>query len=148
MPIGLAPAARSGFAAHDIDLEALDRAPGFDLPFNPGVQIRGYACVSEPNCQVIVEDFLPGSEFSWVFTHDEFQYCISGEMELEVFLPPLYAESSKVRIKGGTVYTFPVGARMQVKVVGEAPCRHICFCAPNPGYPFPTRAELDAPPAA
>lgn len=144
MPIGLAPTARSRFEAHRIDSAALDAAPLLELPFNPGVAIRGYSAINQPNCQIIVEDFLPGTEFDWVFTHDEMQYCISGEMEVTVWLPPLYTEEVKAHITPGTVYSYPVGARKHVKVLGDQPMRHICFCPPSPGYPFPTLAELKA----
>ncbi len=142
MPIGLAPTVRSGFGIHTVDDAVIDAAPLLDLPFNPGVQIRGYSAINQPNCQVIVEDFMPGDEFVWTFVHDEFQYCISGEMEVEVFLPPLYAESVKAHIGPGTVFTYPVGARKHVKVVGDKPFRHLCFCPPSPDYPFPTYEEL------
>lgn len=144
MPIGLAPTPRSGFAKHDIDHDALDAAPLLELPFNSGARIRGYSAINEPNCQVIIEDFMPGEDFDWVFTHDEFQYCISGEMEVEVWLPPLYTESVKAHIKPGTVFSYPVGARKHVKVLGDKPFRHICFCPPSPDYPFPTLEELKA----
>lgn len=142
MPIGLAPNPRSGFAKHTVDDAALDGAPLFDLPFNPGVKIRGYSAINEPNCQVIIEDFMPGTEFTWVFGHDEFQVALTGEMELEVWLPPLYSESVKTRVKAGDIYTYPVGARKHVKVIGTVPFRHICFCPPSPNYPFPTLADL------
>jgi mannose-6-phosphate isomerase-like protein (cupin superfamily) len=142
MPIGLAPNPRSKFAQHRVDDAALDKAPLFDLPFNPGVKIRGYSAINEPNCQVIIEDFMPGTEFTWTFTHDEFQVALAGEMELEVWLPPLYSESVKTRVKAGDIYTYPVGARKKVKVVGSVPFRHICFCPPSPEYPFPTLEDL------
>lgn len=142
MPIGLAPTQRSGFSFHYIDHDALDKAPLVDLPFNPGVKIRGYSAINQPNCQVIIEDFMPGDEFSWVFAHDEMQYCISGEMEVEVRLPPLYSEVVKATIKAGCIYTYPVGARKHVKVTGSEPFRHICFCPPSPDYPFPTLEDL------
>jgi quercetin dioxygenase-like cupin family protein len=142
MPIGLAPTPRSSFDAHTIDHAALDRAPLFDLPFSPGVQIRGYSAINQPNCQVIVEDFLPGQEFWWTFAHDEFQVALSGEMELEVYLPPLYTEVVKRTIRAGDIYTYPVGARKHVKVTSKVPFRHLCFCPPSPNYPFPTLADL------
>jgi quercetin dioxygenase-like cupin family protein len=142
MPIGLAPTARSSFDAHTIDNAALDRAPLFDLPFNPGVKIRGYSAINQPNCQVIIEDFLPGSEFWWTFAHDEFQVALSGEMEVEVYLPPLYTEVIKRTIRAGDIFTYPVGARKHVKVTGSVPFRHICFCPPSPNYPFPTLDDL------
>jgi quercetin dioxygenase-like cupin family protein len=142
MPVGLAPTTRSGFDFHTVDEAALDTAPQFDVPFNPGAKLRGYSCINQPNCQVIVEDFMPGTEFAWTFVHDEMQYCISGEIEIEVFLPPLYAESTKTRLTAGTVYTFPLGARMHVKVIGDVPFRHLCFCPPSPDYPFPTLDQL------
>jgi len=142
MPIGIAPNARSKFAKHDYDPSDMDNAPALDLPFNPGTQIKGYSVINEPNVQIIIEDFLPGSEFQWTFVHDEYQYVISGEIEIEVFEPPLYAESTKTTMKAGSIYSFPVGARMHVKVVGDEPYRHICFCPPSPDYPFPTVEEL------
>jgi quercetin dioxygenase-like cupin family protein len=144
MPIGLAPTVRSSFESHQIDHGALDHAPLLDLPFNPGVKIRGYSAINQPNCQVIIEDFMPGDEFAWTFVHDEMQYALSGEMEVEVFLPPLYAESIKATIRPGTVYSYPVGARKHVKVTGTEPFRHICFCPPSPDYPFPTLDDLKA----
>jgi quercetin dioxygenase-like cupin family protein len=142
MPIGLAPTVRSKFEIHTPDHAALDRAPLFELPFNPGVLIRGYSAINQPNCQMIIEDFMPGTEFSWVFTHDEFQYAISGSMELEVWLPPLYSESTKCVVKPGDFYVYPVGARKHVKVLGSVPYRHLCICPPSPNYPFPTIADL------
>lgn len=142
MPIGLAPTPYSKFEAHKIDEAALEGAPLLELPFSPGVMIRGYSAINQPNCQIIIEDFLPGTEFWWTFAHDEFQYCISGEMELEVYLPPLYSEVVRTRITAGTIYTYPVGARKHVKIVGDQPFRHICICPPSPNYPFPTLDDL------
>jgi quercetin dioxygenase-like cupin family protein len=142
MPIGLAPTARSSFEKHTVDNAAMDSAPMFDLPFNPGVKIRGYSAINQPNVQVIIEDFMPGSEFTWVFTHDEFQVALSGEMELEVHLPPLYTEVVKTTVRAGDIYSYPLGARKRVKVTSKEPFRHICFCPPSPNYPFPTLAEL------
>lgn len=144
MPVGLAPTARSRFAVHTVDGAVLDAAPLLALPFHTGVNIRGYSAINQPNCQVIIEDFMPGDEFDWTFVHDEFQYCISGEMEVEVFLPPLYGEAIKAHITPGTVYTYPLGARKHVKVLGDQPFRHICFCPPSPDYPFPTFEALKA----
>jgi quercetin dioxygenase-like cupin family protein len=141
---GLAPTPRSQFEAHRIDHAALDGAPLFELPFNPGVKIRGYSAINQPNCQVIIEDFMPGDEFVWTFVHDEFQYCLQGEMEVQVWLPPLYDKMITARITPGTVYVYPLGARKKVKVIGDTPLRHICFCPPSPNYPFPTLAELQA----
>lgn len=142
MPIGLAPHPRSGFGLHTIDEAALETAPMLPLPFNEGVTIRGYSAINQPNCQVIIEDFMPGDEFDWTFVHDEFQYCISGEMEVEVALPPLYAEVVRARITPGTVFTYPVGARKHVRVTSDVPFRHICFCPPSPDYPFPTYEDV------
>jgi len=142
MSIGLAPTPRSKFEAHQIDELALDKAPLLDLPFNPGVCIRGYSAINQPNCQIIIEDFLPGDEITWTFVHDEMQYAISGEMEVEVHLPPLYAESVKVHVKPGMILNYPVGARKHLKVLGDKPFRHICFCPPSPDYPFPTLDDL------
>lgn len=142
MPVGLAPSQPSKFEAHTIDHAALDAAPLLEIPFNPGVHIRGYSAINQPNCQVIIEDFLPGTEFEWTFVHDEMQYAISGEMEVEVSLPPLYSETIKTRIVPGTVYTYPLGARKKLKVVSDVPFRHICFCPPSPNYPFPTLEDL------
>lgn len=142
MPIGLAPTARSSFDAHTIDHAALDRAPLFPLPFSDGVTIRGYSAINQPNCQVIIEDFMPGTEFWWTFAHDEFQVALSGEMELEVYLPPLYSEIVKRTIRAGDIFVYPVGARKHVKITSKEPFRHICFCPPSPNYPFPTLADL------
>jgi quercetin dioxygenase-like cupin family protein len=142
MPVGLAPTQASKFEAHTIDHAALDAAPLLEIPFNPGVHIRGYSAINQPNCQVIIEDFLPGTEFEWTFVHDEMQYAISGEMEVEVSLPPLYSETIRTRIVPGTVYTYPLGARKKLKVVSDVPFRHICFCPPSPNYPFPTLEDL------
>lgn len=145
MPIGLAPTARSIFQAETLDLDALAQAPQFEIPFNPGAMLRGYDVMRQPNCQIIVEDWMPdGPEFTWVFAHDEFQYGLSGQVEIEVHLPPLYSESTKTTLGAGSVYIFPVGARMKVKVLGDQPYRHICFCPPNPDYGFPTLAEVKA----
>jgi quercetin dioxygenase-like cupin family protein len=142
MAIGLAPTLRSKFAQHTIDHAALDNAPQFDLPFSNGVKIRGYSAINQPNVQVIIEDFMPGTEFTWVFTHDEFQVALSGEIELQVWLPPLYGEVIRTRVKPGDIYTYPVGARKHVRVISKEPFRHICFCPPSPNYPFPTLADL------
>ena len=142
MPIGLAPNDRSKFQVYQYEASDMSGADLFDLPFNPGTKIRGYTAFDEPACQVIIEDFMPGTEFQWTFTHDEYQYAISGEIEIEVFEPPLYAESTKTTFKAGSVYLFPVGSRMHVKVIGDEPYRHICFCPPSPGYPFPSVEDV------
>jgi hypothetical protein len=142
MPIGLAPAPYSTFSAEHIDMAALARAPLMPLPFNPGVNIRAYTCVNQPNCQITFEMFLPGSEFIWTFAHDEFQYCTSGEMELEAWMPPLYSESVTTKIRAGGVYTIPVGTRIRFKILGGEPCTHVSFCTPSPGYPFPTYEQV------
>ena len=80
--------------------------------------------------------------FAWTFVHDEMQYCTQGAIELEVFLPPLYAESAKAHVTPATILTFPIGARMHVKVLGDKPYRHICFCPLSPDYPFPSLDDL------
>lgn len=145
MPIGLAPTPRSQFVATRIDLEALEHAPQFEIPFNPGAMLRGYDALRQPTCQIIVEDWMPGGpEFTWVFAHDEYQYGISGEVEIEVHLQPLYGESVKTTLGAGSLYIFPVGARMKVRVLGDQPYRHICFCPPNPDYAFPSLDEVRA----
>ena len=145
MPVGLTPGDYSRFRVHRIVAEDMDAAEPMELPFNPGVMIRGYGTeINEPAAQVVIEDFLPGTEFDWTFVHDEMQYAISGEIDIEVFLPPLYAESVKERLSAGCVYLFPAGARMHVKVLGDEPYRHICFCTPNPSYPFPPAASMKA----
>lgn len=142
MTNGLAPNPRSKFKAYDYDPADMEGTEWFDLPFNPGAKIRGYTVVNEANCQIVYEDFMPGSEFQWTFIHDEFQYAVAGEIEIEVFEPPLFQESTVTRFKAGTVCSFPLGARMHVKVIGDEPFRHICFCSPNPDYPFPTIEAL------
>ena len=135
---GAAPTVRSDFEAHQIDYEAIEMAQPFDLPFNDGVKIRGYTAINQPNCQVIIEDFFPGDEFEWTFVHDEIQYCLSGSMELKVWSPPLFGEMKEVTIVPGTIYNYPIGTKKRVKVLGDEPFRHICFCPPSPNYPFPT----------
>lgn len=139
---GLAPAQRSSFESHLIDQKALEEAPEFDLPFNPGIKVRGYSAINQPNCQIIIEDFFPGDEFEWQFSHDEMQYCISGSMDLKVWLPPLYSDVIETTILPGTVYSYPIGARKRVKILGDEVFRHICFCPPSPNYPFPTIDEI------
>jgi len=143
MPRGLAPTERSSFEAHNINYAALDASALLDLPFSDEVKICGYTAINQRNCQIIIEDFMPGDEFWWTVVSDEQQYCLSGEMELEVYLPPLYCEVVKTTIKTGTVYSYPVGARKHVKVTSDEPVRHICFCAPSPNYPFPTIEEMN-----
>jgi len=142
MSRGLAPNPYSRFRHHTIDEEALDAADFFDLPFNPGVQLRGYSAFNEPNCQVIFEDFMPGHEIWWTVPHDEVQYCISGEAEFEVFMPPLYEESVKATLKAGSVCSLPTGARFNVKVIGDQPFRHLAICPPIPGYNYPTYEDI------
>ncbi len=139
---GAAPSPRSSFGSHLIDHDVADMAPSFDLPFNPGIKIRGYTAINEPNCQIIIEDFFPGDEFEWQFPHDEQQYCLSGKMELTVWLPPLYSEKIETVIVPGTVYNYPIGAKKKVKVLGDEVFRHICFCPPSPNYPFPTAEQV------
>ena len=139
---GLSPSQRSIFDSHVIDHDALENAPSFDLPFNPGIKVRGYSAINQPNCQIIIEDFFPGDEFEWQFAHDEMQYCISGQMELKVWLPPLYSDVIETTILPGTVYSYPIGARKRVKILGDEVFRHICFCPPSPNYPFPTIEQI------
>lgn len=142
MTLGLAPQPRSKFEIEYLDEDAMEKAPMLDLPFNENVQLRGYSAVNQPNCQIIVEDFMPGQTLEWVFTHDEMQYCLSGEMDLTVWMPPLYEEMVETKVRAGAMYTFPVGARMKLTVTSDVPLRHICFCPPTPDYPFPTLEEI------
>lgn len=127
----------SKFKVHHFNHDDMDRAELIPLPFNPGVEIKGYSTeINEPCAQVVVEDFLPNTEIWWTFPHDEFHYCVSGSAEIEFFLPPLYAESVKETIRPGSVVLMPSGGRMNIKT-GDEPYRHICFCFPGPDYPFP-----------
>ncbi|MEL7027794.1 MAG: hypothetical protein AAGL49_00975 [Pseudomonadota bacterium] len=143
MPVGLTPGQYSRFQVHRIKASDMEAAPLLELPFNPGVTLKGYKTeIDEPAAQVIVEDFLPGTEFSWTFVHDELQYALSGKIDIEVFLPPLYGESVKTTLDEGCIYLFPAGTRMHVKVLGDEPYRHICICVPNPGYPFPPAESM------
>lgn len=142
MSRGLSPNAKSRFAQSRVDLAAIEAAPLMDLPFNPGVQIRGYSAINEPNCQIIVEDFMPGQTLEWTFIHDEMQYFLSGEMDLTVWLPPLYAERIDTKITAGDICNFPLGTRMRLSVTSAEPLRHICFCPPTPDYGFPTLEKL------
>ena len=141
---GAAPSPRSAFEAHKIDHDVMEKAPLLDLPFSDGIKIRGYSAINQPNCQVIIEDFFPGDEFEWQFPHDEIQYCLSGSMQLTVWSPPLYAERVDTVIEPGTLYNYPIGTRKRVKVLGDEPFRHICFCPPSPNYPFPTADDVRA----
>ena len=88
--------------------------------------------------------FFPGDEFEWQFAHDEIQYCLSGSMQLTVWSPPLFAERVDTVIEPGTLYNYPIGTRKRVKVLGDEPFRHICFCPPSPNYPFPTADDVRA----
>lgn len=129
MPVALVPAQPSRFAVHRIDEAERNDAPIIDVPFSTGASLRGHSAINQPG-------------LGWTFVLDEMQYAISGEMEVEAWLAPLYSESVKVHIRPGTVYTYPPGARKRVRVMGDQPLRHICFCTPSPDYPFPTAAAL------
>lgn len=141
--MGLREISYSRFRVHQYDPADMEQATSFPLPFNPGVQIKGYGTeIDEPAGQIVIEDFLPGTEFNWQFAHDEMQYCISGQAEIEFFHPPLYSDSVKAQLGPGSMYLLPQGGRMQIKVIGDEPYRHICFCYPGPRYPFPPAASI------
>lgn len=135
----------SRFRVHKIDPRDMTEAKAIPLPFNPGVDIKLYGTeIDEPAAQVIIEDFLPGSEINWVFPHDELQYCLSGKAEIEFWMPPLYQEKETAVLEAGSVYLLPQGGRMRIRVIGDEPFRHICICVPNPGYPVETAAAIRA----
>lgn len=142
--MGLARTEYSSFQVHKIVPDDMDGVAPIDLPFNPpGTQIKVYGTeINEPAAQVAIEDFLPGTELTWVFPHDEVQYCLSGRAEIEIHMPPLYQEVKRAILEPGCVYLLPQGGRMRIKVLDDVPFRHVCICFPNPSYPFEGAASI------
>ena len=141
--MGLAGIEYSRFRVHHFKESDMEAATEFPLPFNPGVTIKGYGTeVDEPAGQIVIEDFLPGSKFSWQFAHDEMQYAISGRAHIMFYHPPLYSDVVEADLGPGSMYLLPNGGRMEIEVVGDEPYRHVCFCFPGPKYPFPPAASM------
>ena len=85
--------------------------------------------LTSPTVRSSSRTFFPAMNLSGSFP-DEIQYCLSGSMQLTVWSPPLYAERVDTVIEPGTLYNYPIGTRKRVKVLGDEPFRHICFCPP------------------
>jgi hypothetical protein len=137
----------SKFAHYHYDETDLDDEPDMEFPFVPGSRFRAINIgVDEPAMQVNLEDFFKGVDIPWTLAHDEAHYVVQGECEVEVHMPPLMLESTKIIAKAGTTYFLPRGCRVVWRVLSEEPFRHLCFCYPNPSYPIPVarskRAEL------
>ena len=136
--MGLTDITWSKFKIYDPVDSDLDNAPDLEFPFHPGSKFRAINTgIDEPSTQVNYEDFYKGMDIGWSMPHDEVQVVVSGEAEIEYFLPPLMAESGKVIAKKGSVYLLPQGARIIWRVVSDEPFRHLCICYPNPRYPIP-----------
>ena len=136
--MGLTDIKWSKFKIYDPVDSDLDNAPDLEFPFHPGSKFRAINTgIDEPSTQVNYEDFYKGMDIGWSMPHDEVQVVVSGEAEIEYFLPPLMAESGKVIAKPGSVYLLPQGARIIWRVLSDEPFRHICICYPNPRYPIP-----------
>ncbi len=116
----------------------LDGAPNLEFPFIPGSKFKAVNTgIDEAGVQVNYEDFVKGEDIVWTVSHDEVQYVVSGEAEIEYHLPPLMIETGKVVAKAGSVYLLPRGTRVVWRVLSDEPFRHLCICFPNPGYPIP-----------
>lgn len=136
--MGLTDITWSKFKIYDPVDSDLDNAPDLEFPFHPGSKFRAINTgIDEPSTQVNYEDFYKGMDIGWSMPHDEVQVVVSGEAEIEYFLPPLMAESGKVIAKKGSVYLLPQGARIIWRVISDEPFRHLCICYPNPRYPIP-----------
>ena len=136
--MGLTDITWSKFKIYDPVDSDLDNAPDLEFPFHPGSKFRAINTgIDEPSTQVNYEDFYKGMDIGWSMPHDEVQVVVSGEAEIEYFLPPLMAESGKVIAKKGSVYLLPQGARIIWRVLSDEPFRHLCICYPNPRYPIP-----------
>ena len=133
----------SKFQIHQYNPSDMEAAPLIPLPFNDGVSIKGYGTeVNEDAGQIVIEDFLPGTKFSWQFSHDEMQYGISGRARIRFYHPPLYADVVEHELGPGSMYLLPNGGRMEIEVLGDEPYRHVCFCFPGPKYPFPPAESM------
>ena len=136
--MGLTDITWSKFKIYDPVDSDLDNAPDLEFPFHPGSKFRAINTgIDEPSTQGNYEDFYKGMDIGWSMPHDEVQVVVSGEAEIEYFLPPLMAESGKVIAKKGSVYLLPQGARIIWRVISDEPFRHLCICYPNPRYPIP-----------
>jgi quercetin dioxygenase-like cupin family protein len=120
---------------HDQDLA---NEPDLEFPFVPGSRFRAVNTgIDEPALQLNLEDFYKGVDIPWTLAHDEAHYVISGECEIEYWLPPLMLESGKIIARAGDSYYMPRGCRVIWRTLSNEPFRHLCFCFPNPGYPIP-----------
>lgn len=116
----------------------LDNEPDMEFPFVPGSRFRAANIgIDEPAVQINLEDFYKGQDIPWTVSHEEVHYVVSGECEIEYFLPPLMLESGKVVAKPGSVYYIPQGCKVIWRVLSDEPFRHFCVCFANPGYPIP-----------
>lgn len=126
------------FAHYRYDKNDLADEPDLEFPFVPGSKFRAVNTgIDEPALQLNLEDFFKGTDIPWTLSHDEAHYVISGECEIEYWLPPLMLESGKIIAKAGDSYYMPRGCKVIWRTLSDEPFRHLCFCFPNPGYPIP-----------
>jgi quercetin dioxygenase-like cupin family protein len=130
------------FAHYRYDKDDLANEPDLQFPFVPGSRFRAVNTgIDEPALQLNLEDFYKGVDIPWTLAHDEAHYVISGECEIEYWLPPLMLETGKIIAKAGDSYYMPRGCRVIWRTLSDEPFRHLCFCFPNPGYPIPVAAS-------
>jgi hypothetical protein len=130
------------FAHYRYNDQDLANEPDLQFPFVPGSRFRAVNTgIDEPALQLNLEDFYKGVEIPWTLAHDEAHYVISGECEIEYWLPPLMLETGTIIAKAGDSYYMPRGCRVIWRTLSDVPFRHLCFCFPNPGYPIPVAAS-------
>lgn len=117
----------------DADLDAVTPEPVGIL--GGGLQRMVGIGIDEPACQMVMEDFFPGSEYHWTTWQDQVDFVTSGSAEITCLLPPALEEKVVVVAEAPCVYLIPRGARITWKPLGDRPFRHISVDFPNPGFP-------------
>lgn len=97
----------------------------------------------EKRCTCILEDFAPGSTFTWTFSFDEFHYIVYGKAEVTyTLIYDLYNKEQKMTIQQGDAYCIPIGARVTWKTDKSGPLGKMCVMMPGqPGRQIPPEAS-------
>lgn len=137
------PIVYSRFRHYKIEPSDIEDVAPEPTPFLGGGPSRCVGIgIDEPACQLVLEDFFPGSEYQWTTFQDQIDFVTEGSCEIRYLLPPAYEESGTVIVEAPSVYLIPRGTRIVWRPLGDGPFRHISVDFPNPGFPVAQAASV------
>jgi len=130
------PLEYSRFRYYHIDPNDIESVPAEPAPMLGGGPSRCVGVgIDEPPCQLVLEDFFPGYEYSWTTYIDQLDLVTEGSCEITYTLPPAYDRTETVVVEAPGIYLIPRGTRIVWKPLGEGPFRHVSIDIPNPKFP-------------